>query len=131
MDGHSMGGDPMTTPECRASDTSFLTTLAYCLNSTCAQDDVPAWKLEKYWADECTGDPSVAPKWTYAQSLSQVTEPPTREVTEEDTLNFTGIVPHDSWEIGYYTDINFEWEETLHPRFGYVYSGSFAGVSEH
>lgn len=38
--GHMGHGSSSTTPECRAGNTPFLTTLAWCINSTCADFDV-------------------------------------------------------------------------------------------
>ncbi|KAF2185754.1 hypothetical protein K469DRAFT_664736 [Zopfia rhizophila CBS 207.26] len=118
--GHSHGGSGMTSPECRAGDTPFLTTLAYCINSTCAQYNVEAWKLEKYWADKTTGDKAVVPKWTYAQALAQVEEPPTEELEEDATLNFTAKVNEETWNEYRETLKHFELAETVHSQYGLI-----------
>jgi hypothetical protein len=67
---------PPISPVCRAASKPFLTTLAYCINSTCPSD-TPAWVLERYWLAEATGAPGLPSMWTYDQSLMMVTAPPT------------------------------------------------------
>lgn len=114
------GGGVVTTPECRAGDFAFLTTLAWCINSTCAPVNVEAWRLEKYWMMKATGDVAVLPKWTYAQALQEVTEPPSREFNESDTVNSTVSVPYDSWDTEKRTMEMFEVQETLHAKYGYT-----------
>lgn len=48
--GHSHG--PMTSPECFASDEPFLSSLAYCLNSTCTgKDEIPRVGVGKVVGD--------------------------------------------------------------------------------
>lgn len=117
------GGGAMTTPECRASDTPFLTTLAWCMQSTCAQFNVEAWRLERYWRDKATGDPAEVPKWAYEQALEQVTQQPQQEVSTTETLNFTATVPYESWDAQRRTLEHFEKQETLHSRYGYGAKG--------
>ena len=112
------GSSGATTPQCRATDDSFLTTLAYCMNTKCAQYQTPTSKLESFWERMSTGDPTVAPKWDYGTALHHIDEPPTREVLEDDVLNFTAIVPMAAWDIQYQTAIFFEEEETVHARYG-------------
>lgn len=113
------GGSGATTPDCRASDSPFLTTLAWCIGTTCAESKVEAWKLEKYWREKTTGDKAVAPKWTLGQALEEVTEPPTRELGEDEMLNFTAQVSQEAWAMHAATMEYFEWQETLHARYGY------------
>ncbi|KAB5566033.1 ferric reductase like transmembrane component-domain-containing protein [Coniochaeta sp. 2T2.1] len=117
--GHSNGGGGPTTPECRAGDTPWLTTLAYCIDSTC-EASVPAWKKEKYWLEQSTGSKTVAPKWSFAQALAQVKEVPTREVGEDEMLNFSALVNHESWQTNKLTREFFEEAETTHSRYGII-----------
>ncbi|KAH6666349.1 ferric reductase transmembrane component 4 [Halenospora varia] len=114
------GGSAMTTAECRANDTSFLTTLAWCMSSTCAEYKVETWKLEKYWLDKTTGEPEVMPKWGYTETLGKIKEAPKAEWNEEDTLNFTALVAHEAWDTQRLTMANFELAETLHSRYGII-----------
>ncbi|KAL3422965.1 ferric-chelate reductase [Phlyctema vagabunda] len=114
------GGMAMTTPECRASDTPFLTTLAWCMNSTCTDFGIEAWKLEKYWAEQSTGAIKTLPKWTYLEALMEVTEIPQQEVSEDGTLNFTAAVSRESWSAERMSMVRFEEQETLHSRYGLV-----------
>jgi len=93
MGGMHMAGP--TTPECRASDVSFLTTLAYCFNTTCDEVAVPVWKREQFWNGKVTGDESVVPKLSYGEALAQIKEMPmvTFNSSSMDALNGTQIVP--------------------------------------
>jgi hypothetical protein len=119
---HNHGTGP-TPPDCRAGSTPWLTTLANCINATCA--DVEPWKLEKYWADKCTGDPAVQPKWTYAETLVELekTGKPTQMLDPEEEmplLDFTADFDRDTWESYRGTLFHFEWAETIHSRYGYA-----------
>lgn len=116
--GHSMHGGGGTTPECRAGDTSFLTTLAYCISTHCDADNVPAWKREKYWADKTTGDKTVLPKWTYAQALVQVDGTPEKELGEDEMLDFTAKVDEETHQLYRNTLEHFEYAETRHSAYG-------------
>ncbi|KAL9127263.1 MAG: hypothetical protein Q9217_003822 [Psora testacea] len=118
--GHMHGESGMTSPQCRAGDTAFLTTLAWCMSTNCAQYHVPTSRLEKFWEEQCTGDPTVAPKWDYRTALQHVTQPPTRELTMDDTLDFTALAPEATWELQYRTLTFFEAEERVHARYGVV-----------
>lgn len=118
---HDHGAGP-TSPECRANNEPWLTTLAYCINATCT--DVAPWKLEKYWADKCTGDPAVPAKWTYAQTLMQLEKngkPTNKELMEHDGMDMltqTTLYDEETWEEYRGTLWHFEWAETVHSRYG-------------
>ena len=68
----------MTSPRCRAGDTPWLTTLTYCMRTECASSNVPTSELETFWEKQCTGDPTVAPKWSYSTTLFNIAQPPTQ-----------------------------------------------------
>ncbi|KAI1908919.1 hypothetical protein LOZ53_000674 [Ophidiomyces ophidiicola] len=118
----------MTSPSCRAGDTPFLTTLAWCMNATCSgghhgqtnDKPVPVWKLEKYWASKATGDASVLPKWSYADALAEIKEPPTQEWRKGKTLNFTARVSHSAWDLNVRTLSHFELAEERHNRYAVI-----------
>jgi len=111
-------GSSATTPECRASDTSFLQTLAWCIHEQCAAFDVEPSRLERYWELQTTGDPTILPKWSYSESFHNVTEIPDKTVEEEGTLNFTALVDPESWKVEKLSSEYFEMAETLHSRYG-------------
>ena len=117
MGGHMHGTDAMTPPECRASDTPFLTTLAYCMETKCAPDHVKASRLETYWEDMTTGSKAMPAKWTYATALQQIQRPPTETLEEEATLNFTALLSDESFRAQYDTMITFEREERVHATY--------------
>lgn len=113
MDGgmHMHGGSPMAP--CAAQNTDFLATLAYCLASQCAADGVSPAKLEAYWADQATGDPSIAAHWTYGATLANITQPPTRVFQAGDTLNYTALVSDADYSYQYEFNRFFDWEEAV------------------
>lgn len=106
-----------SSPECLAGDTAFLTTLAFCMNSTC--DEVPTWRREKFWATSVTGDPAVVPKWDYSRALEEVTAPPTVEFNfmSRDILNQTVLVSSEMIEIQSKYMALFDYLEALQPRY--------------
>ena len=53
MAGMDMGAEFTTSPECYATDDSFLQTLAYCMSTHCS--GVSEWKLEQYWVINVAG----------------------------------------------------------------------------
>ena len=87
-----------TTPDCFASDTAFLTTVAWCFNTKCAEFNIPVSKLQFYWEKFVTGSSKVPAKWTYPIALSKVTSPPTHVLNSSDTdLTVTSIVSPDMY----------------------------------
>ncbi|KAK4182522.1 hypothetical protein QBC35DRAFT_509837 [Podospora australis] len=75
--GHSHGAFH-TTPDCRANDESYLTTLAWCFDTKCSRYNVPRARLETVWEETSTGTVAVPAKWSYTQALERVNETPTR-----------------------------------------------------
>lgn len=116
--GHSTQGGSTTSPGCRAADSPFLTTLAWCLSTTCPGDGVETWKMEKYWAEQTTGDAEVKPKWTYGEALVQVVGVPTARIPQDDMMNTTSLVPHDVWDANKRTLTAFELGEVAHSTYG-------------
>ena len=92
--GSHMGGhSDMMSPQCRAGDTPWLMTLAWCMRTKCAEYHVSTSELEAFWEIQSTGDPTVAPKWSYSKTLFTITQAPTQELTSvDDTLNSTALV---------------------------------------
>ncbi|KAH6625273.1 ferric reductase like transmembrane component-domain-containing protein [Boeremia exigua] len=114
-------GQGATSPECYASDTPWLTTLANCINMTCT--DTAPWKLEKYWTERVTGRfTGVLPNWTYQETLVQMqgTEPPSRLLEEDEMLNFTASYDEETWESTRGALQSFEAMEVTHSRYGIV-----------
>ncbi|KFY98048.1 hypothetical protein V498_01689 [Pseudogymnoascus sp. VKM F-4517 (FW-2822)] len=115
--GMSHGATTTTTPECRAGDTAFLTTLAWCMDSMCAPFSMEAWRLEKYWEERTTGLLGVVPKWTYAKTLQEIVVLPEAEFDKNAVLNGTVVVPRISWDAQMNTLGNFEAMETNHSKY--------------
>lgn len=116
--GHSHMLGP-TSPECYASDTAFLTTLAYCMSATCDPIKVPTWQREKFWVTEVTGDPAVEPKWDYSTTLKEVRERPTVEFnsSSRSTLNQTVLVSKVTYEMQSKFMVMFDHLEALQARY--------------
>ena len=118
-DGMDMGS-ATTSPQCRAGDTSWLTTLAWCMQMHCAEHNVSIAELESYWEKQSTEDPTVAPKWSYSTTLFNISQQPTRVLTEADeTLNFTALVDSTVYESQYNALWTVQRENVVESGFGY------------
>ncbi|KAF2841328.1 hypothetical protein M501DRAFT_989858 [Patellaria atrata CBS 101060] len=117
--GHSHHGSGPTSPECYASDSAYLTTLAYCIKSNCDPAKVPTWKREKYWATKVISGASVAPKWDYSRALEEIIEEPTVEYNSSSgaVLNETMLVPMASYDMNYKFNVMFDHIEMLQARY--------------
>ena len=117
MEGHHHGGGA-TSPECYATDDAFLRTLAWCLSTRC--EDVPDWRLERYWKANVAGRKAVQPdpKESYRESVAKVTEPPTETLVSKDPLNQTSLVSDEVYEMNLNARKSFENAEVTHERYG-------------
>lgn len=61
----------------------------------------------------------MPPKWTYAQALQNVAQPPTRVLGSDDVLNFTALANNSVWSLQANTLHSVYREEALHAKFGY------------
>lgn len=112
-------GQGSTSAECFASDTAWLTTLANCINATCTH--VAPWELEKYWTERVTGRfTGVEPKWTFQETLMRMdgTQPPSRQLKENEMLDFTAAFDEETWESTRGALEYFENAERTHSRYG-------------
>ena len=116
--GHSHGSMGMTSPECRSDNKPYLSTLAWCMHTHCTDDGVQTWELEKFWAEQATQDPTVAPKYDYGTIVANITEPPKEVADPEDMLESTALAPETPWKTQYNTMTTMEYEETMHARYG-------------
>ena len=110
------GHESEITPECRAMSEPFLTTLAYCINSTCPADSEP-WVLEKYWIDESTGEPTVKPMWNYEQSLIMVNSTPATTYDSDEMMMETQLLSESDLKEQSLTLKNFADGEAIHARY--------------
>jgi len=64
----------------------------------CSEFDIPNSKLEIFGEEEATGQSTagvktVPAKWSYSEALANVTQPPTKQLSADDTeLNTTSLV---------------------------------------
>ena len=129
--GHSMmkrhGHASTVTPECRSTSAPFLSTLAYCIDQRCYHDSsvspVPTKsRIEWYFTAESTGDPAVAPQWSFAEALNTVRLAP--NVTydaEKMALNQTMLVDRQAWYEERISAETFRNRETQHSKYRYAY----------
>ncbi|KAK3064204.1 hypothetical protein LTS18_009225 [Coniosporium uncinatum] len=119
--GHSHGSGP-TSPECFASDTAYLTTLAYCMSTRCDSIKVPTWQREKFWSTKVTGDATVLPKWDYTRAVEEVGERPTVEFNSslENVLSQTMLVSDADYEMQSRFMVLFDYLEALQPKYSFV-----------
>jgi len=87
------------------------------MDTQCAPFAVKASKLEWYWEEKATGSLTAIPKWTYAEALDSITQPPTAQVEEEGTLNFTALVDEKRWYDEKVSMEFFEYQEVRHSRY--------------
>ncbi|KAF2791559.1 hypothetical protein K505DRAFT_419063 [Melanomma pulvis-pyrius CBS 109.77] len=100
MEGGTLGMMKMLTPSaCWAENTPYLATLAYCMHEKCAEYNNTIAELENFWETQATGQSNagqtgVPPKWSYSESLANVSaSPPTTVLDAKDTsLNVTSLV---------------------------------------
>lgn len=94
--GHMHGSS--TSNECYASNTPFLTSVAWCFSTKCAEFNIPASTLQAFWEKSVTGSSKVVAKWTYPVALAQVESPPTYQLNgSEPLLNVTSLVSSDTY----------------------------------
>lgn len=114
----------MTSSSCWASDTSYLTSLAWCMHEKCSTIGIPNSKLERFWETDATGQQSagvktVKPKWSYAEALAQVEDKPTVQLTRADTdLNTTALVSPDVYLAQYNILYSIQREITVENGYG-------------
>lgn len=114
--GHSHGAGP-TSPECRAGDTAFLTTLAYCMDSHCDAVKTPTWRRERFWSSHVTGDKTILPKWAYSTALDAIPEPPTTVFNSSEVLNQTTILGQEAYDKQYNFNVMFDHIEMLQAQY--------------
>jgi len=119
--GHSHGPamGVVTTASCRASDTNFLTTLAYCIKSRC---NATQREIENYWFAQVAGDSKTPPKWTYNTTLENIVGIPNITWASGRTINTTMIVPQSNYNI------QVNWIEIMEQNSHYLYKYTSVGV---
>lgn len=117
--GHSHGSGP-TTPECRANDTPFLTTLAFCMKEHCDKEGISTWRRERYWNDHITGDSGVLPKWDYTEALAHIREAPIEMFNASEMLTGTVLLSEMAYSMQSNFNVNFDHLEGLQATYMYA-----------
>ena len=88
----------VTTSACWADNTHYLTSLAWCMHTRCAEYNIANSKLEYLWETKSTGQSDageigVPAKWSYSEALTNIASPPMIQLTPTDEwLNDTSLV---------------------------------------
>ncbi|KAL2073881.1 hypothetical protein VTL71DRAFT_11207 [Oculimacula yallundae] len=118
ISGHMMHGAGPTSPECRAGDTPWLTTFAWCLKAKCSST-LSTSEIESFWELQSTADPTVPAKWTYSAALANITHSPTYELNEADKLlNFTALANSKTYETQWNSMTSVQRENVVENSFG-------------
>lgn len=115
-EGHS-ASTSTTSPECRASNFPYLSSLSWCIHTKCPPE-TPASKIELFWQTQITGDVKVVPKWSYGEVLANITEMPT-QVQNGTVLTITSLTP-ERWGFIRNALWYFYRETCLESVYGYV-----------
>lgn len=93
--GHTTGTEAARhLAQCRSSDFPFLSSIAWCIHLYCPSN-VLASTIEEFWETEITGDIKIRPRWTYGETLANVTTPPTQVAKgKELILNTTMLTTY-------------------------------------
>ena len=107
-----------TSPDCYASDDSFMQTLAYCMSKRCKDVSIP--DLEAWWYANVAGRLAVQPppKESYQQALAKVTEPPSEYAKSKNPLNKTSLVSDDDYISNFNAQQIFQEQEILYEKYG-------------
>ncbi|KEF58901.1 uncharacterized protein A1O9_03744 [Exophiala aquamarina CBS 119918] len=117
--GHTTGTEAAhNLAVCRSSNFPYLSSIAWCIQLYCPSN-VRASTVEKFWETQITGDVKILPKWTYGETLANITTPVT-EVAEgkELILSTTMLTTHDSWKTTQDTLIYFFRETAQESYYG-------------
>lgn len=123
MEGMMHMGASITSPQCRAGNTVWLTTLAWCIKDQCAKYNIPTYQLEEYWWKHVTDSPSVKPKWDYSSTLFNIPQLPNRTLTKDDTyLNTTAALVDPGTYLSQYNALTaVQRENVVESSFGHVF----------
>ncbi|KAK4203631.1 putative ferric reductase transmembrane component [Triangularia verruculosa] len=122
------GGWVATSSPCKANDTAYLTTLAWCIHVKCGESRRMS-ELQSFWETDATRDmidfknrsPPVPAKWSYEESLQQIVTPPTEEPANTSTvLDFTALVPEDEYQSQFNTAWGVTNEQELGANYGVI-----------
>jgi hypothetical protein len=75
------------------------------------------WEFEKWWAAAVSGDPSLPPKYSYAEALERVPSQPISTIARGKPLNVTSITRDRDYEITWNTYEENENSETASSRY--------------
>ncbi|OAG34821.1 hypothetical protein AYO21_11035 [Fonsecaea monophora] len=103
---------------CRASDFPYLSSIAWCIRTFCPEN-VRASTIEKFWETQITGDAKILPKWSYGETLANITKTPTVVASGKDlVLNMTMVTTYTTWKLTQDTLIYFFRESARESYYG-------------
>ncbi|TDZ28457.1 Ferric/cupric reductase transmembrane component B [Colletotrichum spinosum] len=115
MDMSGMDSAPMgtTSPECYASNTPWLQTMAYCIQQNCDAHGYPAEKQAQCFANQAVAGASSP---TFRESLPSAA-PTTELASDAKWLNETSLVNQALYDSTYGTEGEFARSEYFHSRY--------------
>ncbi|TDZ46853.1 Ferric/cupric reductase transmembrane component B [Colletotrichum trifolii] len=115
MDMSAMDATPMgtTSPECYASNTPWLQTMAYCIQQNCDAHGYPAEKQAQCFTTQAVAGASSP---TFRESLPSAA-PTTELASDAKWLNETSLVNQALYDSTYGTEGEFARSEYLHSRY--------------
>ncbi|KAM0270866.1 hypothetical protein ACHAQH_009292 [Verticillium albo-atrum] len=111
----------MTTPECFATDDSYLESLAWCIQSRC--DELETWAIDKFWGTDVIWNQGVhreTPKLGFHDALSKAAKAPTEEMEEHEVLQGVKHVPDKDWDKTFAMVRTFARIETSNSKYGII-----------
>ena len=105
---------------CRSTDFPYLSSIAWCIHTFCP-NNTKASTIEKFWATQITGDATILPKWTYGETMANITKPPTEVAMGKDlVLTKTMLTTYTTWKNTRNTIQHFYHESALESYYGWV-----------
>jgi hypothetical protein len=115
-DGGAAGPMGMTSDDCRANNTAWLQTMAYCIQQNCNADGYPADQQAECFSNHAVAGASEP---TFRDSLPA--SPPTVELAPDAVwLNVTSLVNSQVYYETHGTEGEFARSEYMHTRYSYV-----------
>ncbi|KAI0144621.1 ferric reductase like transmembrane component-domain-containing protein [Xylariaceae sp. FL1272] len=116
MDDMGMDEMPETSDDCRASNTPWLQSMAYCIQQNCKTDGLSASRQAKCFKDEAAMGAETP---TFEDSLPE-TAPTVELASDALWLNKTSLVNSELYSSTYWTYSEFKKSENMHSQYNII-----------
>lgn len=119
----------VTTPDCYANDSFYLTTPAYCLKMRCEYAKLKTSQLETWWEGATPAEPATAvngkkvlatPKWAYTEALDKINGTVTQVIEPGHALSTTTLVDDTAYRFQLVANESEVPAVKAQARYGYV-----------